>query len=159
MMAINFLADSAVTGTVAGLSLGASQARICQVLGDTYGADRRRKSLRLDYGLLEFGLYAGSCETIALQVHRLASGSYDLVPPVLRVYFEDFPGRVRFEDLRNKIEERGDLFLEELQKQHGYRNYRVGGSHVNLYVVDVDAREGGVLVPGDLWSIHISGRG
>lgn len=159
MRAISFLASVAVTGTIAGLGLGASPVRIRDVLGDQCVADRRKKSLRLDYGLLEFNLFEGSCETIAVQVHRLASGIGGLIPAVLSAFFQDVPRRIQFESLRDEIERDGVYFLQELQKQHGYRCYRVAESHVNLYVVDEIAPEGEPFASGDLWSIMISRRG
>lgn len=159
MRATNFLAGVAATGTVAGLGLGASSEQIRDALGDQCIADRRKKSLRLDYGILEFNLFAGRCETIAVQVHRLASGIKGLIPPVLGIYFQGFSGGIPFEALRNEIERDGTSFLEELQGQSGYQCYRVAKSHVNLYVVDEVAPEREPFSPGDLWSITISGRG
>ena len=159
MRETSFLASVAVTGTVVGLGLGASAVEIRDALGDRFVADRRKKSLRLDYGLLEFNLFEGSCETIAVQVHRLASGIEGKIPSVLSTFFQGVPRRIPFEALRNEIERDGTCLLEELQRQHGYRCYRVIESHVNLYVVDEAAPVGGPFAPGDLWSIMISGRG
>ncbi|MFI6286664.1 hypothetical protein ACIBCM_18255 [Streptomyces sp. NPDC051018] len=156
MSVITFLASVAVTGTVAGLGLGSSMGQIRDTLGDQYVADRRKKSLRLDYGLFEFNLYAGSCEAVGVQVHRLASGTDGLVPPVVSAHFQGFSGGVPISGLREEIKKGGVRLLEELQRQHGYRRYRVVGSHVNLYVVDETA-PGEPLEPGDLWSIMISG--
>lgn len=84
MTGISFLASVAVTGAVAGLGLGSSAEQIRDTFGDRCVADRRKKSLRLDYGLLEFSLFAGSCESIAVQVHRLATGFEGLVPEALK---------------------------------------------------------------------------
>ncbi|MFJ2782273.1 MULTISPECIES: hypothetical protein [unclassified Kitasatospora] len=159
MTVISFLASAAVTGTVAGLGLGASPGQIRDALGGQCIADRRKKSLRLDYGLLEFNLFEGSCETIAMQVHRLANGTEGLVPSVLSAYFQGLSRGIPFQALRDEIERDGTCLLEELQRQHGYRCYRVAKSHVNLYVVDEVAPKGEPLAPGDLWSIMISGRG
>ncbi|MGQ4512913.1 hypothetical protein [Streptomyces sp. DW26H14] len=113
----------------------------------------------MDYGILEFNLFAERCETIAVQVHRLASGIEGLIPPVLSACFWGFSGEIPFEALRNEIERDGTSFLEELQGQPGYQRYRVAKSHVNLYVVDEVAPGGEPFSPGDLWSIMISGRG
>lgn len=145
MRATSFLASVAATETVAGLGLGVSPGQIRDALGDQCIADRRKKSLRLDYGLLEFNLFAGSCETIAVQVHRLANGIEGLIPSALSVYFQEASREVPFEALRNEIERGGTCLLEELQSQHGYRRYRVAESHVNLYVVDEAAPEGGAF--------------
>ncbi|MGH9338551.1 MAG: hypothetical protein ACRD1R_02930 [Acidobacteriota bacterium] len=71
MIAINFLARVALTGEVAGVGLGSSVEQIRDALGLERVSDRRKKSLRLDYGLFEFSLFSGSCEGIAVQVHRL----------------------------------------------------------------------------------------
>lgn len=159
MRAVTFLAAAAVTGTVAGLGLGVSHQQIRDVLGGQCIVDQRRKSLRLDYGLLEFNLFAGVCETIAVQVHRLARGTEGLIPPILGEYFQGLSGGVSFESFRNEIERDGSHALEELEKQYGYRCYRVDESHVNLYVVDEVAPHGEHVASGDLWSIMISGRG
>jgi hypothetical protein len=159
MRAIRFLASVVVTGTVAGLGLGVSSEQIRDALGDQCIADRRKKSLRLDYGILEFNLFAGCCETIAVQVHRLISGIEGLIPPALDAYFQGFSGGIQFEALRNEIEQDGTSLLEDIQGQSGYRCYRVAKTHVNLYVVDEVALEGEPFSPGDLWSIMISGRG
>ncbi|MFE1960536.1 hypothetical protein [Streptomyces sp. NPDC059479] len=159
MRATSFLASVIMTGTVAGLGLGASREQIREALGDQCLADQRKKSLRLDYGILEFNLFAGRCETIAVQVHRLANGIEGLIPPVLSAYFQGISRGISFGALRDEIEKDGTCLLEELQGQPGYRCYRVVKSHVNLYVVDEAAPEGDPFAPGDLWSIMISGRG
>lgn len=159
MSVTRFLAAVAVTGTVVGLGLGASPVQIRDALGSEYIADRRKKSLRLDYGLLEFNLFEGSCETIAIQVHRLANGIEGLIPAALCAFFQGNPRSIPFEPIRNEIERDGACLLEELQKQYGYRCYRVAESHVNLYIVDEIMSEGEPFAPGDLWSIMISGRG
>ncbi len=159
MKLVAFLAAAAVSGTVARVGLGASQAMIRDELGDQCIADQRKKSLRLDYGLLEFNLSADRCESIAVQVHRLAHGAEGMIPPVLSAHIEEFSGRVLFESLRSEIERGGTSALEEIEKQYGYRCYRVAGSHVKIYVVDEVAAEGEPFASGDLWSIMISGAG
>ncbi|MEV7239396.1 hypothetical protein AB0N06_37685 [Streptomyces sp. NPDC051020] len=159
MRATSFLASVTVTETVAGLGLGASRGQIRETLGDQCLADQRKKSLRLDYGILEFNLFAGRCETIAVQVRRLANGIEGLIPPVLSTYFQGISKGIPFEALRNEIERDDACLLEELQGQPGYRRYRFVKSHVNLYVVDEVAPEGESFALGDLWSIMISGRG
>ncbi|WDO05893.1 hypothetical protein ME763_09570 [Streptomyces murinus] len=158
MTAISFLARVAVTGTVAGLGLGSSADQVRDALGDQCVADRRKKSLRLDYGLLEFSLFAGFCEGIAIQVHRLTGRPEQVIPDALRPFLSGLSRTVSFEALRSEIERDGSYFLEELQGQSGYRCYRVARSHVVLFVVDEFASEGELLAPGDLWSIMISGR-
>ncbi|MFC8271383.1 hypothetical protein ACFUJR_02320 [Streptomyces sp. NPDC057271] len=158
MTAISFLAGAVVTGNVAGLGIGSSPGQIRDALGDQCVADRRKKSLRLDYGLLEFSLFAGSCETIGIQVHRLARGTDGLIPSALNAYFQGLSGGIPFDSLREEIEMGGTRLLEELQRQRGFRCYRVVESHVNLYVVD-EVAPGEPLAPGDLWSIMISGCG
>ena len=158
MTAISFLARVAMTGTVAGLGLGSSAEQVRDTLGDQCIADRRKKSLRLDYGLLEFSLFAGSCEGIAVQVHRLTDGPEQVIPDALRPSLPEVPRTVSFEALRSEIERDCSYSLEELRRQSGYRCYRVAKSHVILFVVDEFASEGESLAPGDLWSIMISGR-
>ncbi|GAA1660732.1 hypothetical protein [Fodinicola feengrottensis] len=71
MTAIDYLAAVVGTGTVAGVGLGASPEQIRDALGSECVADRRKKFLRLDYGLLEFNLFVGSCENIAIQAIAL----------------------------------------------------------------------------------------
>ncbi|MEU3981763.1 hypothetical protein AB0F77_16960 [Streptomyces sp. NPDC026672] len=158
MTAISFLARVAVTGNVAGLGLGSSADQVYDVLGGRCVADRRKKSLRLDYGLLEFSFFAGSCEGIAVQVHRLSGGAERVIPDSLRSSLSGLSRTVSFEALRRAIERDG-YFLEELRRQSGYRSYRVVKSHVILFVVDESAGEGELLTTGDLWSIMISGDG
>lgn len=159
MTAIGYLARVACTGTVAGIGLGASLEQIRDALGSECVADRRKKSLRLDYGLLEFNLVAGSCENIAIQVHRLAGGVGGLIPGTLSGSLEGIAERIQFEDLRGKIEDDSPCRLEESQGQRGYRCYRIGESHVLLYVVEEGLSGAGSLRAGDLWSIMISGAG
>jgi hypothetical protein len=60
MSAIACLAEVAVVGAVAGVGLGASLEEIGEAFGPEGFADRKKKSLRLDYGLLEFNLFGGS---------------------------------------------------------------------------------------------------
>jgi hypothetical protein len=105
MGAIGYLARIAVTGTVAGIGIGASSEQIRDALGGGFVAARRRKSLRLDHGLLEFNLYAGSCENIAVQVHRLAGEVGGLIPDTLSGPLEGIADRVSFEYLRGISED------------------------------------------------------
>lgn len=159
MRITSFLASAVATGTVAGVGLGVSSAQIRDTLGSQCVADRRKKSLRLDYGLLEFGLFADVCETVAIQVHRLAGGVDGMIPSVLGGKFQDFSGTVQFESVRREIEREGVVALEEVESQSGYRCYRVIEPHVGIYVVDEHLLGGDPFAPGDLWSVVISRRG
>jgi hypothetical protein len=159
MTAIGYLAGVANTGSVAGVGLGATAEQIRDALGSECVADRRKKSLRLDYGILEFNLFAGSCESIAIQVHRLADGVRGLIPDPLVIPLEGIGKRIAFSDLREEIEGRFSRRLEEVQEQSGYRCLRVAGSHVLLYIVEESSAGMKSLAAGDLWSIMISGAG
>ncbi|MFJ6984369.1 MULTISPECIES: hypothetical protein [unclassified Streptomyces] len=119
MTAIKFLARAAMTGTVAGLGLGSSAEQVRDALGDQCIADRKKKSLRLDYGLLEFSFFAGSCEGIAVQVHRLTDGPERVIPDTLRPSLSDLSRTVSFEALRSEIERDGSCSLGELRRQSG----------------------------------------
>jgi hypothetical protein len=123
MTALDYLARAACTGTVAGIGLGASQEQIRDALGSKCIADRRKKFLRIDYGLLEFSLYAGSCTNIAIQAHRLSHGVDELVPDSLSELLEGITERISFEDLRRKIEDDLSCRLEEFPKQSWDRCY------------------------------------
>jgi hypothetical protein len=159
MTAIDYLAAVAGTGTVAGVGLGASPEQIRDALGSECVADRRKKSLRLDYGLLEFNLFAGSCENIAIQAHRLADGVDGLIPAPLLGSLDGIAERIVFDDLRGKVEDYFSCRLEEVQGQGGYRCYRIPEPHVLLYVVEEGLADLRSLRAGDLWSIMISGAG
>ncbi|APU13258.1 MULTISPECIES: hypothetical protein [Actinoalloteichus] len=159
MRVVEFLAEAALTGKVAGLGLGVSAERIRDVLGNESVAGRTKKSLRLDYGILEFNFLSGSCETIGIQVHRLVHGSDGLIPAALDVSFREVEGAVHLGPVRNEIERGGGYSLEECQSQHGYRRYRVAGSHVNLYVVAETPPGSHLLAAEDLWSVLISNKG
>ncbi|MDX8031675.1 hypothetical protein SK803_15730 [Lentzea sp. BCCO 10_0856] len=159
MKALKFLVGVIATETVAGVGLGVSSERIRDTLGEQYVADRRKKSLRLDYGLLEFGLYADVCETISIQVHRLFGGTQGLVPEVLEDAFSGFSRSIRFESLCNEVERTEIYTLAEVVKQQGYRCYRVGNSSVIIYVVDEVASDSDHFSRGDVWSVVISRRG
>lgn len=159
MTAIGYLARVVGTGIVAGVSLGASREQVRDALGNESVADRRKKSLRLDYGLLEFGLFDGSCENIAIQVHRLAGGIGGLIPDSLSGLLGGIAERIQFEDVRKEVENHFHSRLEEVRRQGGYRCYRMGESHVLLYVVEKDSSGAGSLRAGDIWSIMISKAG
>lgn len=156
MTIVSFLADAAVTETVAGLGVGSSPEEVRGVLGTECGADSKKKSLRLDYGLLEFGFYAGLCEGIYIQVHRLVTGREELVPGALRIAASGMSRTVSLDALRSEVERRGEYPLDELRPQTGYRLYRVVGSAVDLIVNDEPASDNQMLAVGDLWSLQIS---
>jgi hypothetical protein len=141
MTAIGYLARVASTGSVAGVGLGATAEQIRDALGSECVADRRKKSLRLDYGLLEFNLFAGSCENIAIQVHRLAGGVHGLIPDPLAIPLDGIKERIAFNDLREDIEDRFSCRLEEVQEQGGYRCFRIAESHVLLYIVEENSSD------------------
>ncbi|MER7078942.1 hypothetical protein [Saccharopolyspora kobensis] len=156
MTVIGFLSNVAVTGTVAGVGVGSSTEDIYEALGNECVVDRNGKSLRLDYGIVEFALYAGCCEGVTVQAHRLVHGV--VIPDALKAAFSVQSDAISFSALRAEIEAGGDYSLEERGRQFGYRSYRVVNTHVILIVVDMSAGEGDLLAPGDLWSIAVSGR-
>jgi hypothetical protein len=157
MTAVSFFADVARTGTIAGLGLGSSAAQIREALGDQFLEDRRKKSLRFDYGLLEFNLFSGVCEGIAVQIHRLAQGLDDLIPEVLIPTLTELSTTMSFEMFRAEVERGDDCSVEELPPQTGYRCYRVKNSPAEIYAVDETYGDDEDMAPGDLWSIMISG--
>lgn len=143
-----------------GRGAGASLEKIYEAFGPEGSADRKKKSLRLDYGLLEFNLFGGSCESIAVQVHRLAGGVRDLIPALLLGSIEEIPRRISYEDVRREIESLFTDLSEEFRgRRSGYRCYRVGKSHSLLYVLEEASSDAEYLRGGDLWSIMISGAG
>jgi hypothetical protein len=157
MTAVRFFADVARTGTIAGVGLGSSAEDIREALGDQFLEDRRKKSLRLDYGLLEFNLFSGVCEGIAVQIHRLAQGLDDLIPEALAPTLAELTNTMSFDMFRVEVERGGDCSIEELPPQTGYRCYRVKDSPAEIYVVDETYGDDENMAPGDLWSIMISG--
>ncbi|GAB3925320.1 hypothetical protein GCM10029976_018390 [Kribbella albertanoniae] len=159
MSIVSFLADAAVTGKVADLGLGSRPEKVRGVLGPEGCADRKKKSLRLDYGLVEFAFYDGLCEGIFIQVHRLLNGPDEVVPDAFRLSFPGISRTVSFDAVRSDIEGRGGYYLEGLRAQTGYRHYRIAGSAVVLIVNDEPARDAEQLAAGDLWSIQISAAG
>lgn len=159
MTGVDFFVHAAVTGSVMGLQLGSSVGQIRDTLGTRCVEDRSKKYLRMDYGLIEFGLFNGYCENIAIQVHRLASSAQVPMPDVLRNSLDDVGRRIPLSAVRAGVEKVGDHGLEELPRQAGYQCHRVIGTNHVLIVFDEGSNEDWApLQSGDLWSIMISGR-
>ncbi|MEV6895416.1 hypothetical protein [Kribbella sp. NPDC051137] len=156
MSGAEFLAQMAVSGLVAGVGVGSSAEQIRDALGERCVADRRKRSLRMDYGLLEFSLFGGICESFAAQVHRLASGGL-VVPEPLKAAFVETSRTVSFVDLRVEVARKG-ASLEEGNSQSGYDSYRVEDSHVSIFVVNETSGNDFPAV-GDIWSIVVSKAG
>ncbi|WP_410564605.1 hypothetical protein [Amycolatopsis sp. cmx-4-61] len=159
MTLLESLSEIVCAGSVARVGLGSSSAQIREALGAELLADRDRKALRLDYGMLEFNLYSDRCETISVQLHRLAGDPGIGATGVLPIGQRAEADTVALDDLQAALIRRCSLNLAEGDNRAGYRCYRVVGRHVMIYVVsggDIGDDSPGI---GDIWSINIVGAG
>lgn len=156
---VESLAEIICTSTVSGVGIGSSLEGIREALGEELVSDRKKKSLRLDYGILEFSLYSNVCESFTVQVHRVAAhpdvGTAGVLPDGRRVDFDS----VSLEELREVLLRKCSIRLEELKPQGGYRCYRVSDRHTTIFAVSDEEFGFDTLAIGDVWSISVAGAG
>lgn len=105
MSATSFCVGFVATGLVLGLSLNNTPDEWDSRLGDREFplVDVRKGRMRRDYGLIEVHFEKAEpgwrCLGINLEIHRLASNDYDVVPPGLRAYIGPADGTVMTADV------------------------------------------------------------
>lgn len=159
MTAVGSISEIICTGSVSSVGIGSSVEQVRAALGPEIVADGKKKSIRLDYGMLELNFYSNICESFSVQVHRVAAhpdvGTVGVLPAGRRADFS----AVSLEDLRDALLRQCSLRLEELKPQGGYRCYQVVGRHVNIFAVSDEEFGLESLAVGDIWSISVAGAG
>lgn len=156
---INFLADVVQAGSVMNVRPGASVDAV-EAMAGSYGfvedIDKRHKSMRRDYGLVEFGFDRNPgedwrCSTAMIQVHRLRFGT--LIPNLISERYSGFPEQIHFEDLRTILSLRG-IAVEPVEvKFSGYLYYKVDSSDSQIIVSEDGIDEN--LDAGSVWAIDV----
>ncbi|MFE1594942.1 hypothetical protein [Nocardia sp. NPDC058705] len=115
---VDYLAEVACVGNVLGLRHGVRLAEVDAVLqGEEFveDVDKKRLTMRRDYGLIEMGFtnhpYDGwTCFYVTLSLHRLQWNV--TVPQPIRSGVGPIPDGVSFHDLSGAIERRGGTMRE-----------------------------------------------
>ncbi|MFG2791452.1 hypothetical protein [Streptomyces sp. NPDC048419] len=160
MSDIDFYVIAATQNAVLGVPLGAPPEAWEGALGGDFVDDVEKSLMRRDYGLVEisFTKRHGAWESVSvsLQIHRLARGLEDMVPPQLTQRYGEFSERVRFDRFHTALLARGGA-LEEVPDASpgGFGHFREATAGSSVYVVEEPPHSG--LEPGTLWSIVASG--
>lgn len=154
---IEYLAEVACRGVLAGVAVGTSEQEVKAVLGPGGAETRQKGSVFVDYGLVEVVLSAGRCQSIMLQVHRFAFEGDRRAPGVLAPHFPSPPWTVPFQDLRTAIEQLSANGVEDHRHYPGSRVHRVVDSDVLINVLDGEQVGIGThpVGAGDVWSIAL----
>jgi hypothetical protein len=157
---LDFLAEALVLGRVLGVGPGMSPEEVESVFGAEFMQEvkRNKKTMRRDYGLLEFSFSkheAWACAAISIEIHRLAYHGISVVPSALQVAYGAFPEKVRFDDLKDVVQASGREIISIDQPGKGFAGYSINGTRSLVYVVSDDSNDGRGPNRGEVWGISI----
>ncbi|MEU5953042.1 hypothetical protein [Streptomyces sp. NPDC047525] len=159
MSDVDFYVGATLQNEILGVPLGASPEDWEASLGGDFLDDVRKSRMRRDYGLVEVAFVKrdGVWEsmTASLQIHRMARGLEDIVPPPLTHTYGAFAELMPFDLFHEVLQGQGGS-LEEVADPStgGFRQFREPLTGSCLYVTD-ESSPGG-MQPGSLWSIVLS---
>lgn len=158
---LDFFVTALRDGTVNGVGRGSTKEAMTAALGHDFvdDTDKRGRSGRCDYGLLEFGMDrrdgAWVVSGVSVQVYRLAQGDPPPAPVVQR--YGRFPERTPAAALFAALERSGVPVRSHTHPADApYQRFRVGGAsdaELLVHYRDGDEDAGLGLRDGDLYSL------
>ncbi|MFD9476777.1 MULTISPECIES: hypothetical protein [Streptomyces] len=160
MTGIEFLASFLRTGRLHGIGIGSTLDEVGRAVRHRFVdvADEEGRSLRRDYGFVEFYFNPGDEWVMSggsIELHRLASGP-DMAKEWARAMGVEFPRHVAWADVRDELARLPGAPELEAGDQGGFLEYRAAASDVSVIVVDDEEEERGCHAGhGDVWSVSL----
>ncbi len=160
MTGIEFLASFLRTGRLHGIGIGSTLGEVDRAVRHRFVdvVDEDGRSLRRDYGFVEFYFNAGNEWVMSggsIELHRLASGR-DRAKEWSRTMEIAFPRHVAWQDLRDELARIPGAPELTVGDQGGFLEYRASASGVSVLVVDDEEEERGCHAGhGDVWSVSL----